>query len=101
MFGALSSVAVLPLFVLATPANLPHPERPSCLYSTGKGGGLFDFQTPPPSRPPKVFELVLLQFEILGESVGAEGAKIYFFFCPPEGFLFLRWVSILKILRIL
>ena len=55
-----------------------------------KGGGLFEFQTPPPSPdpPPKVFEPVFLQFEILGERVGAKGAN-----SPPppplpEGFFF-------------
>ena len=46
-----------------------------------KGGGLFEFQTPPPPDPPKVFEPVLLQFEILEERVGAKGAENYFF-CP-------------------
>ena len=58
---------------------------------------------PPPPVPlqtPKVFEPVFVQFEVLGESVGAEGAPK--FFCPPEGlFFFLPCVSIHKILRIL
>ena len=39
---------------------------------------------PPASRPPKVFEPVVLQFEILGERVRAKGAE--FFFTP-----FPRW----------
>ena len=37
----------------------------------------------PPSRPPKVLEPVLVQFQILGESGGAEGAD--FFFLAPRG----------------
>ena len=41
---------------------------------------------PSPSRPPKVFEPVFLQFDILGESVGAKGAEN--FFCPAEGVWF-------------
>ena len=55
---------------------------------------------PVPPDPPKVFEPMFLQFEILGERVGAKGAKI-FFFALPEGVFFLSDVSILKILRIL
>ena len=56
-----------------------------------KGGSLFEFQTPPPlpSRPPKDFEPVFLQFDILGESVAPKAPKIffsilrgYFFFTP-------------------
>ena len=44
-----------------------------------KGGGLFEFQpTLPPFRPPKVFKLVFLHFEILGERVSAKGAKKIF-----------------------
>ena len=35
---------------------------------------------PPPPDPPKVFEPVFLQFETLGERVGAKGAEN--FFCP-------------------
>ena len=55
-----------------------------------KGGGLFEFQTPPPSPPPppdppKVLEPVLLQFEILGERVGAE---IFFFLPFLRGYIF-------------
>ena len=48
-----------------------------------KGGSLFEFSTPPPlpSRPPKVFEPVFLQFQILGESVGAKGTEIFFWPC--------------------
>ena len=41
----------------------------------GKWGRLFEIQTSPPSGPLKVFEPVFLQFEILGESVGANGAE--------------------------
>ena len=33
---------------------------------------------PPPPDPPKVFEPVSLQFEILGERVGTKGAEIFF-----------------------
>ena len=33
---------------------------------------------PPPDPPPKVFEPVFLQFEILGERVGAKGAETFF-----------------------
>ena len=55
------------------------------LYGGFKGGGLFEFQTPPPPRPPEVFEPVFLQFEVLGESVGAEGAKIFLLL---RGYLF-------------
>ena len=36
----------------------------------------------PPPQPPKVFEPVFLQFEILGERVGAKGAQIFFFAFP-------------------
>ena len=55
-----------------------------------EGGGLFEFQTPTPTTfptdPPKVFEPVLLQIEIFGESVGAEknfGLLTGFFFFYP------------------
>ena len=41
---------------------------------------------PPPPDPPKVLGPVFLQFEILGERVGAKGAK--FFFAFPEGVFF-------------
>ena len=44
-----------------------------------KGGGLFEIQTPPPSpspsRPPKLFVPVFLQFEISGKGAGAKGPK--------------------------
>ena len=33
---------------------------------------------PPLQTPPKVFEPVFLQFEVLGERVGAKGAEIFF-----------------------
>ena len=53
--------------------------------------------TPPPptSRPPKVFELVFLQCEILGKSAGAKGTA-EFFFWPPEWviFFFTPWVYV-------
>ena len=39
---------------------------------TPKGGGLFEFRHPP--LHPKVLEPGLVQFEILGETVGAKGA---------------------------
>ena len=60
-----------------------------------KGGGLFEFLTPPPPSPPpdppKVFEPLFLQFEILGERVGTEGAENLF---TPflRGFCFTRCV---------
>ena len=41
-------------------------------------GGLFKFQTPPRSSPPKVVEPVFLQVEIFGESVGTKGVKFFF-----------------------
>ena len=43
---------------------------------------------PPPPDPPKIFEPVFLQFEILGERVGAEGAEFFFFALPEGVFLF-------------
>ena len=55
-------------------------------------------QTPPPSRPPKVFEPVLLQFAISRKSAGAEGAEKNFGLLREGG---LPYVSILKMLRIL
>ena len=50
---------------------------PPFVWAGAKEGGLFEFQTPPPplQTPPKVFEPVFLQFEILGERVGAKGAE--------------------------
>ena len=64
-----------------------------------KGGGLFEFQTPtpphpcpPPPDPPKVFEPVFLQFEILGERVGAEGTEIFFLHFLTGFFFFTRCV---------
>ena len=67
-----------------------------------KGGGLFEFQTPPPPPdPPKVFEPVFLPFEILGERVGAKGAEIFFLLFLRGYIFFSPYVSILKILRIL
>ena len=68
--------------------------------ASAKGGGLFESDpNPPPPRPPKVFEPAFLQIEILGESVGAEGAE-KFFFGLLTGYFVLPSVSILKILRI-
>ena len=52
-----------------------------------KGVGLFEFQTPPLPDPPKVFDPVYLQFEIVGERAGAKGAE-FFFFCTSEGVFF-------------
>ena len=40
------------------------------------------FAPPTPPDPPKVFEPIFLQFEILGEGVGAKGAEIFFFALP-------------------
>ena len=37
--------------------------------------------SPPLSRPPKIFKPIFLQFEILGESVGAKGADFFFLAC--------------------
>ena len=82
--------------LLLCPAGqkLPPPPPPPPLDTTFKllqwqGGGLFEFQTPPPpspSRPPKDFEPVFLQFQIFGKSVGAKGAEL--FSCPPKGVFF-------------
>ena len=41
---------------------------------------------------PKVFEPVFLQFEILGERVGAKGAENFFFALPEGVFFFTRCV---------
>ena len=63
-----------------------YPRKWIHLYTEG---GLFEFLTPPPhSRPPKVFEPVFLQFEILGERVGAEGAKMSFLPFLRGGFFY-------------
>ena len=61
-------------------ATIKRPSRQNNDYPEAKGGGLFKSRTPtiPPSRPPKVFEPVFLQFEILGESAGAKRAKFFF-----------------------
>ena len=58
-----------------------------------KGGGLFEFQTPPPlpprpSRLPLSFQPAFLQFEILGERVGAKDAENMFFSLPEGVFCF-------------
>ena len=57
--------------------TLPFGQHLPVTYLVIKGGGLFEIQTPPArsSRPPKVFETVFLQFQILGESAGAKGAE--------------------------
>ena len=47
---------------------------------------------PPPPDPPKVFESVFLQFEILGERVGAKGAEILFLPFLRRCFFFIRCV---------
>ena len=58
------------------------------VYGNVKGGGLLESRPPPPpSRPPKVLERGFLQIDILGEAVGAAGAR-KFFFSPPEGEIF-------------
>ena len=51
-----------------------HQHAPA--WREAKGCGVFESRTPPPSRPPKVFEAVFLQFEILGKSAGW-GKKIF------------------------
>ena len=43
-----------------------------------KGGGLFQFPTPPPSGPPKVLEPAFLQIEILGKTGGTAGTENFF-----------------------
>ena len=44
-----------------------------------RGARIPDPNPPPPAPdPPKVFKPVFLQFEILGERVGAEGAEDFF-----------------------
>ena len=52
-----------------------------------KGGGLFKSRhpIPPPPNAPKVLEPGVLQFEILGETVGAKGARILFFWLLEGG----------------
>ena len=55
---------------------------------------------PPPPDPPKVFEPIFLQFEILGERVGAKGTENFLPFLRGY-FCFTPYVSLLKILRIL
>ena len=59
-----------------------------------KGGGLFEFQTPPtPPDPPKFSNLSFCNLRFWGKG---------FFFPPPDGgVFFLPYVSILEILRIL
>ena len=66
-----------------------------------RGTACSNSRPPPPPDPPKVFEPVFLQFEILGERVGAKGAEIFFFLPFLRGVLFSPYVSILKIRRIL
>ena len=70
-----------PLGALPSPGRTPPPRIREHFQGGGivgaKGGSLFEFQTPPP-RPPKNFEPIFLQIEILGESVGAKGAENFF-----------------------
>ena len=53
---------------------------PQCSLATWvlSRGAACSNSRPPLPRPPKVFEPVFLQIEILGESVGAKGAEIFF-----------------------
>ena len=56
----------------------PHakPQSSDNIRLEVKGGGMFQILTPPPpppSGPPKVFEPVFLQIEILGKMGGASG----------------------------
>ena len=54
-------------------------SRPSPNCVGPEGGGLFEFLTPPPpSGPPKVFEPVFLQIEILGKMGGTAGVENFF-----------------------
>ena len=55
------------------------PQRLSKWGGGYKGGNLFASNPPPPSRPPKVFEPVFLQFEISRKSAGTKGAEFFFF----------------------
>ena len=80
----------------AYPWKVSMRKRTRTLLTTG----LIRIQTPPPSRPPEVFEPVFLQFEIFGETASAAGARIFGFW-PLKGEFFSPDVSILKILRIL
>ena len=51
-----------------------------CFYGSGtRGGGCLNTPPPPPSLdPPKVFEPVFLQSEILGEKAGTKGDEFSF-----------------------
>ena len=75
---------------------------PYCVYGQREGGAgqPVRIQTPPPlsSRPPNVLEPGFLQFEILGQIVGAKGCGNFFL---ASSLFLLPCVSVLKILRIL
>ena len=79
-----------------------HSYPPSFPLCPTEGGGLFEFQTPIPSppRPRKVFKPVFLRIEILGTSVGTEGAENFYLASQRVFSPFSPYVYILKILRI-
>ena len=73
--------AVAPSQHLKSPPSGPsHPQHGNLGFPNTKQGGhpvRIPHPTPPPD-PPKVFEPVFLQFETLGERVGAKGVKKFF-----------------------
>ena len=58
---------------------MKHTPPPQKRRPTAEGGSLFEFPPPPPPPfgPPKVFEPVFLQIEILGKVGGTAGTKIF------------------------
>ena len=66
-----------------------------------KGGGLFEFQTPPSLQtPPKFSNLSFSNLRFLGKGSAPKASKI-FFALPERVYFFSPYVSTLKILRIL
>ena len=71
------------------PPTCPNSSRRLSLDPRGRPVRISD--PPPPPDPPKIFEPVLLQFEILGARVGAKGAEFFFFWPFLRGYLFLSY----------
>ena len=72
------------------------------MVAEGQGGRPVPIpEPPPPPEAAKVFEPVFLQFEILGERIGAKGAENFFFALPEGVFFFTPCVSMCLMLRIL